>query len=98
MNKASDNMVSQNIVNFNPVRGLLGQSQGSELPNSGITTGGMTSSIEAQSQQAHNMLKGGDIRIPGLKDHKPGRMFGSQREESFDISCKSQVTTSLRSC
>lgn len=52
-------------------------------------TGGILSSID-HSQAAHDLLAGGDIRIPGLGSGGPnGALSGAAREDSFEIACKS---------
>ena len=54
------------------------------------TRTGVQSSIEAHSQQARDLLRGGDIRIPGLgAQPNSSKMMGNSRDESFDLGSKS---------
>ena len=58
------------------------------------TPAGLLTSIESHSQQAaQELLRGGDIRIPGLSggDQHHGNLTQATkpREDSFDMSCKS---------
>ena len=64
----------------------MNQSTISDTIGASKGAGGVQASIEASSQQAHEILRGGDIRIPGLTD---GKNFSTSRDDSFDISCKS---------
>lgn len=89
--------MSRDAVSFNPPLNTgdrANHSQFSDMQNNaGIKdarAGGILSSIEANSQQARDLLTGGDIRIPHLGDQKKqaSHMHGTSRDESFDIGSK----------